>query len=349
MITYQNIDVAFQDFTAVKDLNLHINEGEFFTFLGPSGCGKSTTLRTLAGFVEPRSGKILVDGTDVTHLAPNKRNIGMVFQNYALFPSMSVRENIAFGLKVASLPRKEIAQRVHEIAEKVKLHSTELDKNLDELSGGQQQRVAIARALVMRPKILLLDEPLSNLDAALRQQLRLELKKLQAEFGITTIYVTHDQEEALSMSDRIAVFNHGKIEQIGTPTEIYERSATEFVCNFVGASSALTEVILTALNNQGAALRPQASSYIRGEKIAFVPFHHALPLRGRVVAQHYQGITSTAIVSMHEDPQCQLSVIYANDQQSYPQVGQECTVFINPADVLQFDSVASAETDTEVA
>jgi len=199
LISFQDIQVKFGDFVAIQNLNLDIKEGEFFTFLGPSGCGKTTTLRTLVGFITPTKGKIIVDGEDLTNTPIEKRQIGMVFQSYALFPTMSVYENIAFGLKVQKVKKEEIKKRVEELAQVVDLKDEQLVKNVSQLSGGQQQRVAIARALALAPKIIVLDEPLSNLDAKLRKQLRKELKKLQHEQGITTVYVTHDQEEALTM------------------------------------------------------------------------------------------------------------------------------------------------------
>jgi iron(III) transport system ATP-binding protein len=229
MIRLDNIEVTFGDFTAIPNLDLHVRPGEFFTLLGPSGCGKTTALRTLAGFIQPARGTVRVDGKDVTRLSSDKRQVGMVFQNYALFPSMSVWENIAFGLRVRKEKTADSDRLVRDIARRVELSDEQLAKNVAELSGGQQQRVAVARALVLRPKILLLDEPLSNLDAKLRHQLRQQLKDLQSEFGITTVYVTHDQDEALAMSDRVAVFNKGVVEQVGTPQEIYDHAATEFV------------------------------------------------------------------------------------------------------------------------
>ena len=234
MIRLENIGVKFGSFEALKNINIHVKEGEFFTFLGPSGCGKTTTLRTITGFIQPSSGTVSVRGTDITNMPVEKRNIGMVFQSYALFPTMSVFENIAFGLKVQKMNKEDIRKKVLSMAEKVDLNEEQLKKKVSELSGGQQQRVAIARALVTSPEIICLDEPLSNLDAKLRIQLRNELKDLQRKFGITTVYVTHDQEEALTLSNRIAVFNKGVIEQIGRPDEIYNHSATEFVCNFIG-------------------------------------------------------------------------------------------------------------------
>ena len=216
MIRLNDIVVKFGDFTALHSINVHVKEGEFFTFLGPSGCGKTTTLRTITGFIEPAEGSVVVKGRDITRVPIEDRNIGIVFQSYALFPTMTVYDNIAFGLKVKKAKKDEIDRKVREIARKVDLSDEQLKKAVSQLSGGQQQRVAIARALVTGPAIICMDEPLSNLDAKLRVQLRNELKKMQKDFGITTIYVTHDQEEALTLSDRIAVFNKGFIEQIGT-------------------------------------------------------------------------------------------------------------------------------------
>lgn len=243
MITFKDITIKYDDYTAVENLNLEVNDGEFFTFLGPSGCGKTTTLRSLVGLKQPTSGRIYIGDQDITHLPTEKREIKMVFQSYALFPTMSVFENIAFGLKVKKWKKKNIEEKVYDIAKKVDLERDQLTKKVSELSGGQQQRVAIARALVNDPSILVLDEPLSNLDAKLRVQLRNELKHLQKNVGITTIYITHDQEEALTLSDRIAVFNKGHIEQIGTPDEIYEQSVSPFVCNFIGDNNQLTSLV----------------------------------------------------------------------------------------------------------
>ena len=195
MIEFKNIEIRYGDFVAIKDLNLTIGDGEFFTFLGPSGCGKTTTLRSLVGFLEPSAGQILIDGQDVTHMPVEKRNIGMVFQSYALFPTMTVYENLAFGLKVKKLSAAEIDKKVKDVAKVIEIKEEQLTRNVSELSGGQQQRVALARAIVLEPKILCLDEPLSNLDAKLRVGLRSELKRLQKTLGITTLYVTHDQKK----------------------------------------------------------------------------------------------------------------------------------------------------------
>ena len=262
MIKLENLEVEFGDFLALKGINLEVKEGEFFTLLGPSGCGKTTTLRSIAGFIIPTKGTVSVNDKDITHLEIEKRNIGMVFQNYALFPSMTVFENIAFGLKVKKIPAHEIEEKVLDISRKVDLSEEQMVKKVNQLSGGQQQRVAIARALVTSPTIICLDEPLSNLDAKLRIQLRNELKDLQRKFGITTIYVTHDQEEALTLSDRIAVFNKGDIEQIGTPEEIYNQSETEFVCNFIGDINKLDENFLKKVG-----IETDKSCYIRLERI----------------------------------------------------------------------------------
>ncbi|MBQ3646325.1 MAG: ABC transporter ATP-binding protein, partial [Synergistaceae bacterium] len=262
MIRLNNIFVKFGDFEALKDINIHVKEGEFFTFLGPSGCGKTTTLRTITGFTEPSGGTVLMKGNDITHVPIEKRNIGIVFQSYALFPTMTVYDNIAFGLKIKKLPKTEIDSKVREIASKVDLSSEQLEKAVSQLSGGQQQRVAIARALVTNPAIICMDEPLSNLDAKLRVQLRNELKRMQRDFGITAIYVTHDQEEALTLSDRIAVFNKGVIEQIGTPNDIYNFSKTEFVANFIGDINKLKPEISESLN-----LPKNQNHFIRLERI----------------------------------------------------------------------------------
>ncbi|HEY2918500.1 MAG TPA: ABC transporter ATP-binding protein [Candidatus Binatia bacterium] len=223
----------------VHDVNLSIRAGEFFTFLGPSGCGKTTLLRMIAGFIAPDEGLLYLDDQVVNQVPPWRRNIGMVFQNYALWPHMTVFENVAFGLRERKLSRHEIDSRVGKALEQVDLKGTE-SRRPSQLSGGQQQRVALARTLVIQPRVLLLDEPLSNLDAKLRVEMRLELLKLQRHVGLTTIYVTHDQEEALAMSTRIAVIDHGQMVQEGQPREIYEQPANEFVAGFVGQANLLS-------------------------------------------------------------------------------------------------------------
>jgi spermidine/putrescine transport system ATP-binding protein len=227
------------DVRAVERVDLRIAEGEFFSLLGPSGCGKTTTLRMIAGFEEPTNGQILLHGRDMVGVPPFRRDVNMVFQQYALFPHMDVFENVAFGLRRKKVDRTEITRRVAETLALVELEGREKRKPR-QLSGGQQQRVALARALVNRPRALLLDEPLGALDLKLRQAMQLELKRIQREVGITFVYVTHDQEEALTMSDRLVVMNAGRIEQLGSPRELYEHPATRFVANFIGTSNILT-------------------------------------------------------------------------------------------------------------
>lgn len=239
MIELKDIVVKFGDFEALHNINVNVKEGEFFTFLGPSGCGKTTTLRTITGFIEPVSGTVSVNEQDITHVPIEKRNIGIVFQSYALFPTMTVYDNIAFGLKLKKLKKPEIDQKVREIARKVDLSDEQLKKAVSQLSGGQQQRVAIARALVTGPSIICMDEPLSNLDAKLRVEMRTVIKEIQHTVGITNVYVTHDQEEAMAVSDRIAVMNKGDIQQVGTPKDIYQRPANLFVATFIGRSNVL--------------------------------------------------------------------------------------------------------------
>ena len=234
----ENLQKRFARTTAVEQVQLEVTRGEFVSFLGPSGCGKTTTLRIIAGFESPSSGAIRLDGVDITHRPPHQRNVGMVFQSYALFPNMTVAENVGFGLKVAKKPAADIKQRVEEMLNLIKLPALG-NRYPYQLSGGQQQRVALARALAIRPQVLLLDEPLSALDAKIRVSLRLEIRSIQRELGITTIYVTHDQEEALSLSDRIVVMSEGRVEQIGSPFEIYNFPRTSFVASFVGTPNVL--------------------------------------------------------------------------------------------------------------
>ena len=238
-VELDGVSKRFDDLVAVRNLSLKLREGEFFTLLGPSGCGKTTTLRIVAGFERPSAGRVLIDGADVAELPPHRRPTNTVFQSYALFPHLSVRENVAFGLRRKRVPRGEIARRVGEELERVGL-AAEANRKPNQLSGGMQQRVALARALVNLPKVLLLDEPLGALDLKLRKGLQVELKRIQREVGVTFIYVTHDQEEALTMSDRIAVMNNGRVEQAGEPQSVYEEPATLFVADFLGVSNLVT-------------------------------------------------------------------------------------------------------------
>ncbi|MDP9242776.1 MAG: spermidine/putrescine ABC transporter ATP-binding protein, partial [Actinomycetota bacterium] len=237
-VRLERVTKAFGDTVAVDDLSLDIQEGEFFSMLGPSGCGKTTTLRMIGGFEEPTRGTVYLGGRDVTDLPPYRRDVNTVFQSYALFPHLDVFENVAFGLRRKKVDKADVQKRVTDSLRLVDLPGYEKRKPT-QLSGGQQQRVALARALVNEPKVLLLDEPLGALDLKLRKQMQLELKRIQTEVGITFIYVTHDQEEAMTMSNRLAVMRHGKVEQIGAPEAVYESPATEFVAGFLGASNLL--------------------------------------------------------------------------------------------------------------
>ena len=244
-LTLTHIKKSFGPVQVVHDFNMAIEKGEFVSFLGPSGCGKTTVLRMIAGFETPSDGAIVINGKDQTTLRPNQRNIGMVFQAYALFPNMNVRENVAFGLKVAGKPRSEIDARVKEMLALIHLEHL-ADRYPFQMSGGQQQRVALARALAPKPEVLLLDEPLSALDAKIRVSLREEIRQIQRKLGITTIFVTHDQEEALSISDRIVVMNAGRADQIGSPFEIYNNPATRFVASFVGTLNLIDATVVDA-------------------------------------------------------------------------------------------------------
>lgn len=274
---------AFGPVAAVDNFNLSVNRGELISFLGPSGCGKTTTLRMIAGFELPTSGKIMLNGKDVTHNPPQKRNTGMVFQSYALFPNMNVADNIGFGLKIANKPSADISKRVAEMLAIIKMERFG-ERYPYQLSGGQQQRVALARAIAIEPQVLLLDEPLSALDAKIRVSLRQEIRAIQQRLGITTIYVTHDQEEALSLSDRVVVMHDGKMEQVGTPFEIYNFPTTEFAAQFVGtlnnlqaqvrdvAAGELTfedQSVLTAQKLEGHTKGDAVSISIRPERVSF--------------------------------------------------------------------------------
>ena len=341
MIDLNNIVVRFGDFEALHHINVQVRRGEFFTFLGPSGCGKTTTLRTITGFIEPEEGTVLMAGRDITHVPIEKRNIGIVFQSYALFPTMTVHDNIAFGLKVKKLPRQEIERKISAIAEKVDLSPEQLKKAVSQLSGGQQQRVAIARALVTEPDIICLDEPLSNLDAKLRVQLRNELKKMQRDFGITTIYVTHDQEEALTLSDRIAVFNKGNIEQIGTPNEVYNHSETEFVCNFIGDINRLNDRITQRIANTGVRIDPTLRHYIRLERVHVNDRTDSteVSLDGTVTGTEYYGL----YIKYYIDTEGQtLKVMERNDGVRIYEPGESVKVYIHPSDLMSYGGTEEA-------
>jgi iron(III) transport system ATP-binding protein len=310
-VRLENIGKRYGDLWAVRHVSLEIAGGEFYTLLGPSGCGKTTLLRTIAGFIAPDEGAVFLDGEPVTYDPPWKRNLGMVFQNYALWPHMTVFDNVAFGLKERKVPRREIQRRVLETLEQVGLKGT-AERRPSQLSGGQQQRVALARTLVIQPRVLLLDEPLSNLDAKLRQEMRIELLKLQRDIGVTTVYVTHDQEEALTLSTRIAVMNLGKVLQEGKPREIYEAPCERFVADFVGKSNLFSGTIVRSLDGlleiqTGEGFRIQAAAPPGGagtaalKKVLLTIRPEAIDLvdaaeppgtnriTGRVIASAYQG------------------------------------------------------------
>ncbi|OQY32534.1 MAG: molybdenum ABC transporter ATP-binding protein [Spirochaetaceae bacterium 4572_59] len=335
MITFENIVIKYNDFVAINDFNLEIEEGEFFTLLGPSGCGKTTLLRSVVGFIDVFSGRIKVKSDDITNLPTEKRNIGIVFQSYALFPTMNVFENIAFGLKVKNLGKEEIEKEVYEIAAKVDLNEKQLLRNVSELSGGQQQRVAIARALVLKPRILCLDEPLSNLDAKLRGQLRMELKKLQRDFGITTIYVTHDQEEALTLSDRIAVFNKGHLEQVGTPHEIYNESESEFVCDFIGDINKINGNVIDTINSlSDKKFDRNKTAFLRTERVLTkCNDSEYIKLNSEIVDYEYNGLFTKYYYRVNDGI---IMNVEKNDGLEYSSIGGKIDLYINPADIKQF-------------
>ncbi|HXF41750.1 MAG TPA: ABC transporter ATP-binding protein [Blastocatellia bacterium] len=311
-VELQSVTKRFGDVTAVAEVSLSVFKGEFLTLLGPSGCGKTTLLRMIAGFEAPDAGRVVLAGRDVTDVSPNERNVTTVFQHYALFPHMSVSGNVAFGLERRRVARDEINRRVGAALEMVRLAGME-SRQPSELSGGQQQRVALARALVLEPRVLLLDEPLAALDLKLRKQMQLELKSLQRRLGISFVYVTHDQEEALTMSDRIVVMNAGRIEQIGRAEEIYERPVTEFVAGFIGVSN-IIEGVIESVNDGYSTVRIGNSSIkvagdalketepvrllIRPEKISTSTEQSPRGLAGEIESAVYLGESTQLRVSL---------------------------------------------------
>jgi iron(III) transport system ATP-binding protein len=285
-IDIRGVNLSYGTTHVLKDVNLDIRPGEFFAFLGPSGCGKTTLLRLIAGFNTSRTGTVTVGGGDISALPPWKRDVGMVFQSYALWPHMTVRRNVAFGLEERKVPRAEIETRVKDALDLVGLGHL-ADRRPSQLSGGQQQRVALARTIVVRPKVLLLDEPLSNLDAKLRVQVRREIRDLQQTLGLTTIFVTHDQEEANTICDRIAVMNEGVIQQVGTPMDLYDRPANLFVATFLGTANVLSGTIegsgasrMFALEGGGAVPVAADTPDIAGSKLVFRPQNAAIVAAG---------------------------------------------------------------------
>ncbi|WP_338231790.1 ABC transporter ATP-binding protein [Companilactobacillus muriivasis] len=338
MITFKNIQIKYDDFVAIPDLTFDVKEGEFFTLLGPSGCGKTTTLRALAGFLKTSNGVITIDDEDITDVPVHERQVGMVFQSYALFPSMSAYENIAFGLKVEKQTKEYIAERVAELAAMVDLTKEQLAKNVSNMSGGQQQRVAIARALAKKPKILVMDEPLSNLDAKLRKSLRKDIRDFQKKYGITMVYVTHDQEEALMLSDRIAVFNQGKLDQIGTPDEIYNHSATEFVCKFIGDANYFSEADLENIGLNAKRFENSQKFYIRPEKVFLSKEKRSL-INGEIVSKEFYGMYAYYKIDVNG---VEFLSFQSESNTEMLEIGDEVSVFVNLDDILNYsDEVQS--------
>lgn len=308
IVELKNISVAFDGETVLDDMSLEIKDKEFITLLGPSGCGKTTTLRIIAGFVEPDNGDVFFDGTKINGVPAYKRQVNTIFQRYALFPHLNVYENIAFGLRLKKLKEKEIEQKVHEMLELVNLTGLQRRK-IDTLSGGQQQRVAIARAIANNPKVLLLDEPLAALDLKLRKDMQTELKKIQQELGITFIFVTHDQEEALSMSDRVVVMNNGKIQQVGTPQDIYNEPKNAFVADFIGESNIVDGIMQEDYKvifadkqfdclDKGFAKNEKVDVVVRPEDVDIVPADKGM-LKGIVTSITFLGVYYEIIVDIN--------------------------------------------------
>ncbi len=332
-VELQSVSKRFGNLLAVDDLSLELSGGEFFTLLGPSGCGKTTTLRIIAGFERPSGGTIRIDGADVAQLPPHKRPTNTVFQSYALFPHMNVEDNVAFGLKRKRVAREEVGRRVAAELERVGL-AAEAKRRPAQLSGGQQQRVALARALVNLPKVLLLDEPLGALDLKLRKGLQIELKRIQREVGITFVYVTHDQEEALTMSDRIAVMNQGRVEQVADPEGVYERPATTFVAGFIGVSNLMPAVVAgddEVRLDHGPAVRVPADgipagerchAVVRPEKLrietleAAAPSTNGMPqVEGTVESSLYLGTSTQIVVDLGDEVRMTVLVANASEEE----------------------------------
>ena len=353
-MSLRGITKRFGELTAVDSIDLDIKEGEFFTLLGPSGCGKTTTLRMIAGFEEPNAGEILVGGTDVAGLPAHKRPTNTVFQSYALFPHLTVRENVAYGLKRKRVDKSEMTERVDAELERVGL-ANEANRKPNQLSGGQQQRVALARAVVNLPKVLLLDEPLGALDLKLRKGLQLELKRIQQEIGITFVYVTHDQEEALTMSDRIAVMNRGIVEQVAVPVEVYERPETTFVAGFIGVSNLMPGVVRSLSGDRaevaleagvtvsaganGLATGERCHAVVRPEKLDVQPKGQASAISGAaqsvdgvVVSSVYLGTATQLVVELSDG--ARMTVLCPNtdesERQSLPGGGADVTLSWTP-------------------
>ena len=355
-LSLTGIQKRFGTTTAVEDFNLDATRGEFVSFLGPSGCGKTTTLRMIAGFEVPTAGTISVDGVDITYRAPNKRNVGMVFQSYALFPNMTVADNIGFGLRIRHQPKAQVAKRVAELLELIHLP----DRGARypwQLSGGQQQRIALARALAIEPQVLLLDEPLSALDAKIRVSLRTEIRAIQRQLGITTVYVTHDQEEALSLSDRIVVMSEGRIEQIGTPFEVYNFPTTPFVAKFVGTLSSLNATVIDAATGRvkvaGQEISLAVSGGTSGGTVAISLRPEAVKLgdgggpnrlSGVVADVSFLGSIVRIRVELPEDAGMVSIDTFNSPASPPPSVGETVAISFPPSAVMPLDAKAVAQT-----
>jgi ABC-type Fe3+/spermidine/putrescine transport system ATPase subunit len=347
-VELRNVTLSYGEFTAVRNVSLSIAKGEFVTLLGPSGCGKTTILRSIAGLVQPTGGEIIVAERRIDNVPIHKRNIGLVFQNYALFPHKSVFDNIAFGLKYRNVERSLISQKVKRALDMVRLPGVE-KKLPSEMSGGQQQRIALARAIVIEPDVLLLDEPLSALDANLREEMRTELKIIQREVGITTIFVTHDQEEALAMSDRIVVMNKGEIEQLGTPEDVYRRPESGFVASFLGQSNLLSGRIasiesgianihvdngpqILAVAPEHASNGTDVTAVIRAQKVIIGPYRN-IGMTGKIISAAYLGGTAAYFIDTNG---IRLQANSTIDDRVWRE-GETVSVTIAPSDVMLLD------------
>ncbi|NLZ18683.1 MAG: ABC transporter ATP-binding protein [Bacteroidales bacterium] len=337
IIDLRHVSKRFGDKAVLEDINLYIRKGEFVTLLGPSGCGKTTTLRLIAGFLAPEEGEILLDGKDISGIPPHKRPFNTVFQRYALFPHLDVYDNIAFGLKLQKVPTDEIDRRVRKVLKMVSMTDYE-ERDVDSLSGGQQQRVAIARALVNQPRILLLDEPLAALDLKMRKDMQIELKEMHRELGITFIYVTHDQEEALTLSDTIVVMDEGKIQQIGTPTDIYNEPVNSFVADFIGESNILNATMIRDRRvafighefdcvDEGFGENNPVDVVVRPEDIYFTRDEARAQFRATVRSCVFKGVH----YEMYVDTDTGFELMIQN-YDAYP-VGSEVLLYIDPDDI----------------
>lgn len=344
----ENITKNFGNAKALRELSLSIEKGEFVSILGGSGCGKTTSLRIIAGFTTPSSGRVLLDGQDISLVPPEKRELGFVFQHYALFPNMNIYRNIAFGLKGIGLSAKEIESRVTELLAQVRMSSF-ADRYPRQLSGGQQQRVALARALARKPRVLLLDEPLSALDAKIRVHLRAEIRALQRELGITTVYVTHDQEEALSLSDRIVLLKDGEVEQIGTPSELYDHPKSEYAADFIGTTNSLSGILengdlgIIRLGESLVHLDRAISGnpgrdikiLVRPERLFFQNFQdNAAILQGRLRERRFLGPVIRSAIEV--DAAGEKTILYVdsfnNGRTRFPDLDSEVRLYFSPAE-----------------